>query len=775
MRRARTVAAIAGAVSAGAFCVLALFLPATVAGEAQTPVPPADSPQTFLNQYCTTCHNDATKAGQLDLKALDPTNVGPHLETWEKVVRKLRTGMMPPANARRPTRAAIDEFAYSLEMRLDRAATLSPNPGATALHRLNRAEYANAIRDLLALDVDAVTLLPADDSAEGFDNIADVLRGSPTLIQAYLSAAMKITRRAVGDLEALAGKTTYRNSGQSEGLPAGTQGGTFVRHSFPLDAEYEITITTAGGARGGRGATVPRAPDVVVTFDGSTLPASNTRRFRIPVKAGVHTIGAAVIPRDNSAGVDEIYSIPAGGPFVVSSVSIEGPHNAAGVGDTPARKKIFICHPAQASDELPCATKILSALAQRAFRRPVPENDASVETILGFYRAGREGGTFEDGIQQAIARILVDPQFLFRFQREPSNVREGAIYRLSDLELASRMSFFLWSSIPDDELLGVASKGGLADPAVFEQQVRRMLKDPRSHALVENFAGQWLYLRELKNVMPESDDFDASLRASFERETTMLFETVMNEDRSIVDLLNPDFTFVDERLAKHYGIPAVRGGRFRRVPLAEDSPRRGLLGQGSMLVVTSSANRTSPVQRGKWILENILGIAPPAPPAGVETNLDVTAEVKQPVTLRQRMEEHRANPVCAACHSLMDPIGFSMENFDLVGKWRDREGKATIDATGQLADGTKLDGPISLRRALLTRSDSFVTAATEKLLTYALGRALTYSDMPAVRAILRDSAKSDYRFSSLVLAITRSQPFQMRIKKAQQPNVAQAR
>jgi hypothetical protein len=586
---------------------------------------------------------------------------------------------------------------------------------------------------------------------------------------------MKITRRAVGDLDTLVGRNTYRGSGQNERLPAGTQGGTVVRHSFPLDAEYEITIATGGGARGGRGATVPRAPDVVVMFDGATLPVPNTRRFRMPIRAGVHTIGASLVPRDNSAGVDEIYSIPPASPFVVSSIVIEGPYNATSVGDTPARKRIFICQPAQASDELPCAKKILSTLARRAFRRPVPENDVSVETLLAFYQAGREQGTFEDGVQQAVARILVDPQFLFRFEREAPGVREGAVYRLSDLELASRLSFFLWSSIPDDELLDIASKGRLADPAVFEGQVRRMLKDSRSHALVENFAGQWLYLRELENVMPESPDFDASLRAAFETETAMLFESVMNEDRSIVDLLNPDFTFVNERLAKHYGMPNIRGGNFRRVSLAEDSPRRGLLGHGSVLLVTSSANRTSPVQRGKWILENILGTAPPAPPAGVETNLDVSAEVKQPVTLRQRMEQHRANPVCAACHNLMDPIGFSMENFDLVGKWRDREGKMPIDATGQLADGTKLDGPISLRRALLTRSDAFVTAATEKLMTYSLGRALTYTDMPAVRAIVREAAKTNYRFSSLVLAIARSQPFQMRIKKAQQPKVAEAR
>lgn len=740
-------------------------------GKAQTPVAPSTTPATdssraFLNEYCTTCHNARAKAGQLDLMVLDPAGVGSHAEIWEKVVRKLRTGMMPPASAKKPARTAIDEFASALEMRLDRAAARAPSPGATSLHRLNRAEYANAIRDLLAIDIDVATLLPADDSAEGFDNIADVLRGSPTLIQAYLSAAMKITRRAVGDLEALPGKTTYRNNGQSEGLPAGTQGGTFVGHSFPLDAEYEITIATAGGARGGRGATPQRPPDVVVTFDGATLPVSNTRRFRIPVQAGVHTIGAAVIPRDNSAGVDEIYSIPSGGPFVISSVTIEGPFSAGGVGDTPSRKRIFICQPAQASDEPACATRILSTLARRAFRRPVPQNDATVETLLAFYQAGRKGGTFEDGIQQAIARILIDPQFLFRFEREPSSVREGATYGLTDVELATRLSFFLWSSIPDDELLDIASKGRLSDPGVLEQQVQRMLKDPRSHALVENFAGQWLYLRELKNVTPESDDFDAGLRASFERETTLLFETVMKEDRSIVDLLNPDFTFVDERLAKHYGIPNIRGGRFRRVPLAEDSPRRGVLGQGSILVVTSSANRTSPVQRGKWILENILGAPTPAPPAGVETNLDVTAEAKQPATLRQRMEQHRSNPVCAACHSLMDPIGFSMENFDLVGKWRDREGKITIDATGQLTDGTKLDGPVSLRRALLTRSDAFVTAATEKLLTYSLGRALTYSDMPAARAIVREAAKSNYRFSSLVLGIAKSQPFQMRTKKA---------
>jgi mono/diheme cytochrome c family protein len=715
--------------------VLALLCLTLIIGKAQTPGGPSAPPEptrAFLNQYCSSCHNATLKSGQLDLRSLDPADVGPTAETWEKVVRKLRTGMMPPANAARPSRAAIDEFASTLETRLDRAAALAPNPGATGLHRLNRAEYANAIRDLLNMEVDPTTLLPADDSADGFDNIADVLGGSPTLIQAYVSAAMKITRRAVGDLETLPGRITYRGGGSSEGLPAGTQGGTFVRHSFPLDAEYEITIATGGGARGGRGATVPRAPDVVVTFDGASLSVANTRRFRIPVQAGVHTIGAAVVPRDYSAGVDEIYSIPSAGAFIISSVGIDGPYNATGVGDTPARKTIFSCHPAQASEELPCAKKILSTLARRAFRRSVADNDVSLESLLSFYQDGRQGGTFEDGIQQAIARILIDPQFLFRFEREPSTVREGGIYRLSDLELASRLSFFLWSSIPDDELLDIASKGRLADPAVFEKQVRRMLKDSRSQSLVENFAGQWLYLRELKNVMPESTDFDASLRSAFERETTLLFETVMKEDRSVVDFLNPDFTFVDERLAKHYGIPNIRGGRFRRVPLTEDSPRRGLLGQGSILLVTSSANRTSPVQRGKWVLENILGMPPPSPPPGVETNLDVTAEVKQPVTLRQRMEQHRANPVCASCHSLMDPIGFSMENFDLVGKWRDSEGKITIDAKGQLADGTKLDGPVSLRRALLTRSDAFVTTVTEKT------DVCRYAGRPRHRARLRE-------------------------------------
>jgi hypothetical protein len=608
MRRARVV------------LIFVLFLVTLITGKAQTPVPlatpAADSANAFLTQYCTTCHNAKARTGQLDLTALDPANVAPHAETWEKVVRKLRTGMMPPASAKKPARSAIDEFASALEMRLDRAAALAPHPGATALHRLNRAEYANAIRDLLAINIDVATLLPADDSAEGFDNIADVLRGSPTLIQAYLSAAMKITRRAVGDLETLPGKTTYRNSGQSEGLPAGTQGGTFVGHSFPLDAEYEITIATAGGARGGRGATPQRPPDVVVTFDGATLPVNNARRFRIPIQAGVHTIGAAVIPRDNSAGVDEIYSIPSGGPFVISSMTIEGPFSAADVGDTPSRKRIFICRPVQASDERACATRILSTLARRAFRRPVPQNDATVETLLAFYQAGREGGTFEDGIQQALARILIDPQFLFRFEREPSNVRDEATYRLTDIELASRLSFFLWSSIPDDELLDAASKGRLSDPAVLEQQVRRMLKDPRSHALVENFAGQWLYLRELKNVTPESDDFDAGLRASFERETTLLFETIMTEDRSIVDLLNPDFTFVDERLAKHYGIPNIRGGRFRRVALSEDNPRRGLLGQGSILVVTSSANRTFPGSARQVDTGKHFGSAAAVPSAG---------------------------------------------------------------------------------------------------------------------------------------------------------------
>jgi mono/diheme cytochrome c family protein len=759
-----------------AFAVMVIFalLPSTapLAGpqdvSSQSANPGAPAGAALLNQYCITCHNQRAKTAGLELDAMDFEAVGKDAAVWEKVVRKIRTGMMPPSGARRPPRAALDAFASELETGLDRAAVLNPNPGTPALHRLNRTEYANAIRDLLNLDVDVATLLPADDSTEGFDNIADALGVSPSLIQGYVSAAMKISRRAVGDRTMIPTQNTYSApSGLSqdrhiEGLPLGARGGMLVRHTFPMDGEYDFSVT--GGFGGGAAA----AP-IDVTVDGEEVAVNNPRNFRLAVKAGPHLIGAALVDQQRSAGVDEAYSdfrvnsvfTAAGG---VTSVVITGPFSATSPGETPSRRRIFGCYPAGDDQEISCARQIIATLARRAFRRPVA--DAEIEQLMSFYLQGRKEGDFEIGVQEALARILVAPRFLYRVEEEPAGLKDGAVYRLSDLELASRLSFFLWSSIPDDELLDLAAAGRLTNPTVLQQQVQRMLADSKSQALINNFASEWLGVRELANVQTAAKDFDENLRQSFARETEMLFESIVREDRSIMALLDSDYTFVDERLARHYGIPNIHGSYFRRLPLDPGNPRRGLLGQGSILTVTSVATRTSPVTRGKWILENLLGTPAPVPPAGVDTNLEKDAEAVKVTSLRQRLELHRANPVCASCHKIMDPIGFALENFDLIGAWRDFDGKTPIDASSELVDGTALRGPEDLRKALLSRSDAFVTNATEKLLTYALGRIVQYYDMPAVRSMVKSAAQNEYRFSSLVLGVVQSAPFQMKVKKS---------
>jgi hypothetical protein len=712
--------------------------------------------QSILTEYCITCHNQRQKTGSLELETKDLAHLDLDTAAWESVIRKLRTGMMPPKSIRRPDRATLDNVASWLEAGLDRAAALNPNPGAPALHRMNRNEYANAIRDLLDLQVDVIKLLPADSTVSGFDNIADVLGTSPTLIQSYVSAAMKISRLAVGDLSAPPAPVTYNQpsglsqSSHFEGLPLGTQSGMIVRHNFPLDAEYQIQ---AGGGR------------VDMTIDGT--PVSSGGRGRIPIPAGPHTIGVANVPGFDTAGMDGVFSAPPPRGRGMS-ITITGPFKPSGPGDTPSRRRIFVCHPANAGQEISCAREILRTLATRAFRRQVTDKDPSMQTLMRFYEEGRAKGSFDDGIQNALSRILVDPQFVFRMEHVPSNLTEGGVYRLTDVELATRLSFFLWSSIPDDTLLSLAISGKLSDPAVLEQQTRRMLADPKARSLIDNFASEWMRLRELDNAQPEmaaAPEFDGNLRRSFAREMELIFENMLREDRSILTVLDADYTFVDERLARHYGIPNVKGSFFRRVALAKDDPRRGVLGKGSILLVTSVANRTSPVQRGQWVLENLLGSKAPNPPPGVETNLDDKADASRARTLRERMELHRTQPVCASCHNIMDPIGFSLENFDLIGKWRELDEKSPIDATGEMVDGTKLDGPSSLRRALLSRSDAFVTVATEKLLTYAMGRAVTPYDMPAVRAIVRSARQDDYRFSSLVLGVVRSEPFQMRMKE----------
>ena len=730
--------------------------------------------QAFLNQYCAGCHNPRTKNGNLVLQGLDPARVDGGIEIWEKVVRKLRTGMMPPAAAPKPSPAARDTFTSALEAQLDRAAALHPDPGATALHRLNRAEYANVIRDLLALDVDVSAMLPPDDSAAGFDNNADVLGVSPALIEGYASAAAKVSRLAVGDPSIGLDRVTYRVPGDLaqdvhlDGLPLGTRGGLVIHHTFPLDADYDLEVGVGGvfalgAARGAgpRGGGPPPPDDRYVTLDGErlTLAARGPTRIRIP--AGPHTIGAASIVRTRVVGADSIFNAPTRTPGV-SQVTIAGPFNAGGPGDTPSRRRLLVCSPQP--DELRCARTILESLASRAYRRPLAASGPEMETLLQFYRQGREQGTFESGLQRAVARVLVDPQFLFRFERDPVNVAPGAPFRLNDIELASRLSFFLWSSLPDDALMADAKRGVLHTPAVLAQHVKRMLADARAEALVANFAGQWLLLRELKNVRPDSPAWDGNLRQSFERETETFFRTIIREDRSVIDLLDADFTFVDERLARHYGIPDVHGSRLRRIALAESDPRRGLLGQGSILTATSAANRTSPVTRGKWVLENVLGAPPPQPPPGVETNLEKDAAQVKVTSVRQRLELHRSNPACASCHQLMDPIGFALENFDNTGKWRSLDGRTPIDASGALVDGTRLNGPATLRQALLAKSGVFAGVFAERLLTYAVGRGMRPQDMPAVRAITGAAARDRYRFSSFVMAIVTSAPFQMKTK-----------
>jgi hypothetical protein len=718
------------------------------------------------------CHNTVDWAGGIALDTLDPSSLADDAETWEKAIRKLRTGMMPPAGKPRPERAVLDAFASELAVRLDSASAVHIQPGAKSLHRLNRTEYANAIRDVLAYDIDVTSLLPADDAAEGFDNIADVLSVSPTLIQSYISAAMKISRWTVGDRSMPPTLVKYSPpSGLSqqrhiEGLPLVTRGGMRFTHNFPLDAEYEFRVNAGGGFRfagpsGGPG------PLIDITLNGEPVKVADPRKFRIRVNAGPQIVGIALVEQRRSAGVDDLYAKSGARRDDLESVVINGPFDASGAGDTPSRRAIFVCQPADAAGEEPCAKRILARLATQAFRRPVRESDADLATLVQFYREGRKQGGFETGIQRSLARLLADPQFLYRAEVDRVDVADGATYRITDLELASRLSFFIWSSVPDAELLQVAGANELSKPEVLERQVRRMLADARSTALVRNFGGQWLHLRDLRAAQPAARDFDENLREAFQQETELLLGSVMREDRSVVELLDADYTFVNERLAGHYDMPGVRGEYMRRVSLPKESVRRGILGQGSILTVTSAGDRTSPVIRGSWVMENLLGAPVPRPPPGVETDLNATAAATAPTTLRARLERHRASASCAACHQIMDPIGFSLENFDLTGRWRDRDGGIPVDTSGKLVDGTPLNGVQDLRRALLARSDSFVTSATEKMLMYALGRRIEWYDQPAIRRIVQDAGRENYRFSSLVLGVVNSAPFQLRSKPVQ--------
>jgi len=726
----------------------------------------------FIDQYCVKCHNFEDWAGSLDMEGLDFDHVDQDPEIWEKMIKKVRIGMMPPVGEERPDRNNLESFAHTIADQLD--STIQTIPASPALHRLNRTEYKNAIRDLLALDINVDTLLPRDNSSEGFDNIATSLGFSPALIQAYTSAAMKISRWAVGDMTSTESSTIYlpppdlMQDQHIDGMPLGTRGGMVVTHNFPLDAEYDINI---GGRlfNFGRGNAQGRAI-LDVTIDGLPVAIDNNQLSRIPLTAGPHTITAGIIDLQKSTGVNDIYKeYSVGGS--INRIEIIGPYNATGPGNTPSRQLIFSCYPATNDEPTSCAETIVENMAGRAFRAPV--NDSDVQSIMTFYQQGFREGGFEEGIQQAVSRILIDPRFLVRFEEEPEELAPGEIYTISDLELASRLSFFLWSTIPDEELIELAVNNQLGEPDILLAQVERMLRDEKSAALIENFAGQWLYLRDMESVTPEEGEFDDNLRAAFIRETQLAVANLIQEDLPVTELLDANYTFLNERLAKHYDIEGVRGSYFRRVELPEDSPRQGLLGHASILTVTSTASRTSPVVRGSWILENLLSAPVPAPPPGVETNLDGDGSVVITTSVRERLEAHRADPVCSSCHSVIDPVGFALENFDLIGAWREFDGDSRVDPTGTLLDGTQISGPADLHAALMEYSDLFVETITEKLLTYALGRELEYYDMPTVRSIMSNAEESDFRFSELVRGIVTSEQFTKRVKSGSEAVAAE--
>jgi hypothetical protein len=790
------------------YAVAILAIVCTLVGTAAAQSPSAPQHKATIDQYCVTCHNQRLKTGGLSLDGLDVANVHSNAETWESVVRKLRVGAMPPHGARRPDQRATDSLIAWLEGELDR--TSARSPGRPVLRRLNRAEYANAIRDLLGLDVDVAALLPPDVSAFGFDNVSDAQGSSPALLQAYLAAARKISASAVGDPRTATGSDTYtvrQDLSQDvhlDDLPLGTVGGMRAKHTFPVDGEYEFQVrlyrTNLSAIRGLEDphdleltldeepilrASIGGEKDLIAlqtnpTDTSDVLEASRLRVRRV-VKAGQRDVAAAFLDatpplfetnrlqrfiRDFSNPFD------AEGAPHVQSITIQGPFGAKTAG-VPPSPRVFICRPGQprsgASSNPPsedaCARRILSTLAAQAYRRPI--SDAELRDLLNYYAQARKGGSFQDGIQFGLRRILASPSFVFRPELEPASIAVGTSYRITDTELATRLSFFFWSSLPDEPLMRAARDGRLASLDMRAAQVRRMLADPKSAAFVGNFAGQWLHLRNLKGKVPNSElfpDFDDNLRQAFQREAELFFESVMREDRSVLDLMNADYTFVNERLARHYGIPNVFGSDFRRVSLTE-AARRGILGKGAVLLVTSHPTTTSPVLRGKWVLENLLGAPPPPPPADLDTALKTDPPGSAPKTMREQMERHRTNPVCANCHQVMDPIGFALENFDLVGAWRTRDANGLpLNTADALTDGTKIDGVVSLREALVRRPDVFVRTLTEKLMVYALGRGLTYEDMPEVRKVVRGAAQKGYRFSALIQGIVESVPFTMRVK-----------
>jgi len=762
------------------------------------------APRPVIDKYCVTCHSGRMKAGGLVLENLD-VDSRENAETWEKVIGKLNAGMMPPPSAPRPDRATYDGLINALEASMDRMAKAAPDAGRPAIHRLNRAEYTNAIRDILGLDIDGTSLLPADNSGYGFDNVADVLTVSPGLLERYLLAAKKIARMAIGDASTRAMTTIYdipymtlvQDERMSEDLPFGSRGGVAIKHYFPVDGEYEVRLRVQRNSLNIgneiRGLDVQNDIDVRLdgqrlqlftlggrTYGGGTYTetediADSGLRVQFQAKAGMRTLGVA-FNRDQwyVEGVGMSRLPPASDGYAsgrrtelaygrvnmgIDRVEVTGPFNGKTPLDSVSRKRIFQCTPATAKSEDACARTILDTLARRAYRRPLQAVDT--KTLMEFYRSGRADGSFDDGIEKGLIRILTDPDFLFRVEKDPAGLAPGTNFRVADLDLASRLSFFLWSSVPDEQLLTLASSGRLRQPAVFEAQVRRMLGDQKASALISNFFGQWLMVRNMATVRPDAKafpDFDENLRDAFQQETQLFLESQLREDRPVTELINADYSFLNERLARHYGVPYVYGSHFRRVSFPATANRAGILNHGSVLTVTSYADRTSVVLRGKFILENILGTPPPVPPA----NVPPLENTKVEGSLRQRMEMHRKNPVCANCHAQLDPMGFAFENFNGIGKWRTEDGKTAIDPSGGLPDGTKFSGPAGFRDALLTKQDIFVSTMTAKLLTYALGRGLEPSDMPVVRQLIRETEAAGNRWSTLILNITRSMPFQMR-------------
>jgi hypothetical protein len=757
-------------------------------------VPPTN-PRELINEYCVPCHDNDKEKGGLTLERFDPARAELSADIAEKMIKKLRAGMMPPASSDRPDNAVLQSLASTLEARLDRIAGANPDPGSRTFQRLNRAEYANSVKDLLGMDVDASAFLPPDTVSHNFDNIADVQSISATVLEGYLRAASRISRDAVGDPEAAPGSTTYRVPRTAaqlthvEGAPFGTRGGVSVIHTFPADGEYTFRLMLHSIPTGQLYGSTTRGEQVEVSINGERMAlldinprmseadanGMNLQTPPIAVKAGPQRVTAAFIQRfegpvdDLLAPVEQtLADTQIGSATGVSTLphlrdmAVLGPQKVTGVSDTPTRRRIFTCRPLAASEGRDCATTIIGTLARRAYRRPVTKTD--LEGLLRFYDEASKGGSFELGIRTALQAILASPHFILRLEEAPASVKAGQTYRINDLDLASRLSFFLWAGPPDAELVHAATGGRLRSPATLETQVRRMLADPRAGALADRFGSQWLRLQDLDKIHPDPllyPSFDHTLAQAMERETELLFEHIVREDRDVLELLTADYTFVNGRLARHYGIPGVVGPRFERVSIA-DPNRRGLLGHGSILTMTSVADRTSPVLRGKWVLEVLFGAPPPPPPPDVpDLNETKSSSGARLLSVRERLEAHRASPACTSCHKVIDPLGLALEQFDVTGAWRIKDSFVPVDATGELFDGSKLDGPAALRSALLKHRETVLRTFTENLMAYALGRRVTHNDMPTVRGIVRTAASSHNRFSAFVLGIVNSHAFQM--------------